>query len=125
MVTRLSAEAELLAFDHVPDDSGVQVPAGGVELGETPAEAASRECREETGRTGFGAPLYLGSVVWINAEHQKREMRHFFRLASPPGLPGTWDHRADEQLFRFRWVPLSNPKLDWNFDAFLPTGVIQ
>lgn len=126
MVTRPGAEfeAELLVFDHVPDYSGVQVPAGGVELGETPAEAASRECQEETGRAGYGSPLYLGSAIWINAEHQKREMRHFFQLAAPPNLPETWDHYADEHLFRFRWVPLSQPKLDWNFDAFLPAGVI-
>ena len=34
---------ELLVFDHVPDDSGVQLPAGGVEAGETPDQAAIRE----------------------------------------------------------------------------------
>ena len=112
--------AELLVFDHVPDDSGVQVPAGGVEVGETPAQAASRECREETGRSGFGSPRYLGSAVWINAEHAKREMRHFFYLLAPPDLPDTWDCFADEHLFRFRWAALNDPQLDWDFDTFLP-----
>ena len=122
-VCHVTRGARLLVFDHVPDDSGVQVPAGGVELGETPAEAACREVREETGRDGFGPPRYLGSAVWINTEHAKRELRHFFHLAAPPDLPATWDHPADGQLFRFRWLPLSHPNLDWNFDAFLPTGV--
>ena len=114
--------SELLVFDHVPDDSGVQVPAGGVEPGETPAEAASREVREETGRDGFGPPRYLGSAVWINVEHAKREMRHFFQLVAAPDLPATWDHHADEHLFRFRWTALGNPELDWNLETFLPTS---
>ena len=119
----------MLVFDHVPDDSGVQVPAGGVEAGETPAQAASREAEEETGRSGYGAPCYLGSAVWINIEHAKREMRHFFHLTAPPDLPETWDCFADDHLFHFRWVALNKPKLDWNFDTFLselespaPTG---
>ncbi|WP_420596814.1 NUDIX hydrolase [Deinococcus sp.] len=111
--------AKLLVFDHVPDDSGVQVAAGGVEIGETPAQAASREVAEETGQLGFGAPSYLGSAVWINLEHAKREMRHFFHLTAPPELPETWDCLADEHLFRFRWAALNNPQLDWDFDTFL------
>lgn len=124
-VCHVTRHDQLLVFDHVPDDSGVQVPSGGVEPGETPAQAASRECVEETGRTGFGPPIYLGSAVWINAEHRKRELRHFFHLLAPPDPPETWDHDADEhpsiyQHRRFRWVLLSRPGLDWNFDLILP-----
>lgn len=120
-VCHVTRGAQLLVFDHLPDDSGVQVPAGGVEAGETPAEAASREVREETGRSGFGPPHYLGSAVWINAEHHKRELRHFFYLLAPPNLPDAWQHHADNHLFAFRWAALSNPELDWNFDVYLPT----
>ncbi|WP_104989928.1 NUDIX domain-containing protein [Deinococcus sp. NW-56] len=113
--------AELLVFDHVPDNgSGVQVVAGGVDPGETPAEAALREAQEETGRTGFRLEGYLGSAEWTHDPHVKRELRHFYHLTAPPGLPDTWDHAADGHLFRFRWEPLSNARIDWEMDAFLP-----
>lgn len=118
---------ELLVFDHVPHNgSGVQVPAGGVEDGETPAQAALRECGEETERQAFGAPNYLGSAAWLHEAHGKRELRHFFHLTAPPGLPDTWDHLAEgHTLFRFHWVPLSRPGLDWDLDLFLPSLTLQ
>jgi 8-oxo-dGTP pyrophosphatase MutT (NUDIX family) len=123
-VCQVTRGHQLLVFDHVPDDSGVQVPAGGVEPGETSAQAASRECAEETGHSGYSQPVYLGSAVWINTEHAKREMRHFFHLLAPPDLPDTWEHDADEHRFRFRWVPLAEPHLDWSFDLILPVLLI-
>lgn len=118
---------ELLVFDHVPGNgAGVQVPAGGLESGETPVEAARRECREETGQQGFGPPVYLGSAAWIHPEFRKREMRHFFHLSAPADLPETWDHLAEGRfLFRFRWEPLTCPRLDWDLDLILPPSASQ
>ena len=113
--------AGLLVFDHIPDGgSGVQVVAGGLEAGETPEQAALREASEETGRTGFGVGEYLSSFVWLNAEHAKREMRHFVHLTAPDDLPDTWQHHADGHLFSFRWADLQAPGLDWEMDAALP-----
>ncbi|MDL2343636.1 NUDIX domain-containing protein [Deinococcus sp. MIMF12] len=110
----------LLVFDHVPDNgSGVQIVAGGVDPGETPAEAALREVQEETGRTGFRLEGYLGSAGWINETYAKRELRHFYHLTAPAGLPDTWDHAANGHLFRFRWEALSTARLDWEMDVFL------
>lgn len=112
---------KLLVFDHVPDGgSGVQAVAGGLEPGETPEVAALREAQEETGRTDFRVLAYLGSAVWLDLGHAKRELRHFFHLAAPGDLPDTWDHAADGHRFRFRWAPLSGPGLDWEMDAALP-----
>lgn len=113
--------AQLLVFDHIPDGgSGVQVVAGGLEEGETPEQAALREAGEETGRTGFGSAAYLGSFVWLNTEHSKREMRHFVRVTAPQNLPDTWQHHADGHLFSFRWADLHAPGLDWEMGAALP-----
>lgn len=112
---------QLLVFDHVPDNgSGVQVVAGGLEAGETPQQAALRESYEETGRTGFGMGGYLGSFVWLNTPHAKREMRHFIHLTAPADLPDTWQHHADGHLFAFRWADLAAAGLDWEMDAALP-----
>lgn len=52
---------ELLLFRH--PYAGIQIPGGTVEEGESPAEAALREAREESGITQFGPPVYLGHRV--------------------------------------------------------------
>ncbi|UTA49790.1 NUDIX domain-containing protein [Deinococcus radiodurans] len=79
---------ELLVFDHVPDGgAGVQVVAGGLEAGETPEQAALREAGEETGQDGFQVVGFLGSAVWLNTEHAKRELRHFVHLTAPTTCP--------------------------------------
>ncbi|SEJ39295.1 8-oxo-dGTP pyrophosphatase MutT, NUDIX family [Deinococcus reticulitermitis] len=126
-ITRRRGEATpLLVFEHVPDgDSGVQVVAGGLEPGETPEGAALREAGEETGRGGWRVTGDLRSAAWLNPEHAKRELRHFFHLAAPDDLPDTdlpdpWEHHADDHLFRFRWEELEEARIDWEMDAFLP-----
>jgi 8-oxo-dGTP pyrophosphatase MutT (NUDIX family) len=53
--------AELLVFRHAR--SGVQVPAGTVDVGETPADAAVRELTEETGLTAVRLVQALGRQV--------------------------------------------------------------
>jgi 8-oxo-dGTP pyrophosphatase MutT (NUDIX family) len=50
---------ELLLFEH--PHAGVQLPAGTIELGETPEAAALREAREETGLSAFTGLESLGA----------------------------------------------------------------
>lgn len=113
---------KLLVFDHLPDGgAGVQVPAGGVEAGESPAAAASRELREESG-LHLSGPQYLCSYRWeAQLPHRfTQQVCHAYAFAAPEGLPDTWQHHADGHLFSFRWADLADPGLDWEMDAALP-----
>lgn len=112
---------ELLVFDHVPDDSGVQIPAGGVEAGETPAQAAIRELREESGLE-LDAPVHLCSYEWMAPMpgRSTRQVCHAFAFAAPSTTPDAWQKHADDHLFSFRWAEVARPGLDWEMDAALP-----
>lgn len=113
---------ELLVFDHVPDGgAGVQVPAGGLEAGETPEAAAIRELWEESGLT-LTDPHYLVSYHWEAQlpDRFTRQVCHAYAFSASPDTPDAWQHHADDHLFSFRWAALHAPKLDWEMDAALP-----
>ncbi|MDB5045026.1 MAG: hydrolase [Deinococcus sp.] len=113
---------KMLVFDHadVPD-AGVQVPAGGVEAGETPAEAAVRELREESGLT-LSHPHFLAAYRWEaqTPERFTRQVCYAFAFAAPADMSPNWIQHADGHRFAFRWADLSRPELDWEMDAALP-----
>ncbi len=74
-------------------------PVGGVEPGETLAEAAARECLEESGYQVRVGP-YLTAVEAAGADGVSS---HFtFYLAEENGEADTWEHDRER-----RWVPLS------------------
>jgi 8-oxo-dGTP diphosphatase len=119
---------ELLVFEHEPQygDAGVQVVAGGIDEGETPAEAASRETLEEAGLK-LENPVFLGSMdkFWPGPTNPNQHW-HFFWLEAPTETPDSWTHEvsggADDSgmLFTQRFVKLEEVKLDWDMDAMLP-----
>ncbi|MEZ2370577.1 NUDIX domain-containing protein [Arthrobacter sp. RCC_34] len=108
----------LLVFTHddVPiETTGVQVPAGTVEPGESPAEAAVREVLEETGlRTR--AVRELGTEVYdVRPAKDERHERHFFQLAPvEDSVPERWhageEHPSEGQAQRWTcwWAPLDH-----------------
>jgi 8-oxo-dGTP pyrophosphatase MutT (NUDIX family) len=51
---------QLLLFEH--PSAGIQIPAGTVEVAETPEAAALREATEETGLSGLSVHQYLGCI---------------------------------------------------------------
>lgn len=58
-ITRIrEKKTELLLFKH--PNAGIQIPAGTVEIGETPLEAALREAKEETGLQEFNNKTFIG-----------------------------------------------------------------
>lgn len=118
----VTRDESLLVFEHadVPD-AGVQVPAGGVEAGETPEHAAIRELTEEAGLV-LDHPRLLVSYRWEAQlpERVTRQVCHAYTFTAPACTPDAWTNHADGHLFAFRWALLTAPGLHWEMDAALP-----
>lgn len=113
-VTRRSDE--LLIFAHTEEypDAGLQVPAGGVEPGEEPDQAALRETFEESGLR-LTDPFYLGSFEWH--DEASGRILHCYWLQAPLDTPDRWDHAVSAgdhdkgMIFRYSFAPRSDPGL--------------
>lgn len=119
-VTR--SRREVLVFEHTEEypDAGVQVPGGGVEAVETPAQGAVREVFEEAGLIPVSCPVYLASRAQVF--EVRCQMNHYYWLEAPDRTPDAWEHFAEGQyIFRHRFAPLEHSGLDWGMDAELPT----
>jgi 8-oxo-dGTP pyrophosphatase MutT (NUDIX family) len=86
---RRDGMTEALVFRHWHPEAGIQVPKGSVEPGESLAEAALREVREETGLADL---VLVGEVaadtwVWDGVFYE----RHFFHLRAT-STPDAWEH---------------------------------
>ena len=108
----------LLVFTH-PDfpEAGLQVPAGTVESGEAPADAARRETYEETGLARLSGWTYLGERERDMRDDGRDEVqrRFFFHARCDyPDAPERWrwielfpsEGEAPEVVFELFWAPL-------------------
>lgn len=88
--------------DGVPLAGYWEFPGGKVEAGETPAEAAARECREETGVTV--EPLVELLTEEFTYDHGSVEL-HFFHCAiqgvGTPCFPYRWVSRGQLRDLKF------------------------
>jgi 8-oxo-dGTP diphosphatase len=127
-VCYITRDHDLLVFDHTPEypTAGTQVPSGGLEPGESPAQAATREAFEETGLERLSVPAYLGSRLWKNG--LTTQIWHFFHLEITPEstlrgttpIPNAWSHHADDHVFLHRFELISSAVIHYGFDAMRP-----
>ncbi|HEU4963726.1 MAG TPA: NUDIX domain-containing protein [Bacilli bacterium] len=100
----------LVEFD---DENGVHynLPAGGVEPGETVAEAARREAREEA-----GVEVEVGPVAFVYEYEPKRNEELYgprpslsvtFACTLKPGSEPRLPDKPDENQTGVKWVPLA------------------
>ncbi|CAM3272889.1 NUDIX domain-containing protein [Occultella aeris] len=93
MARRHNWREKVLVLEHTESypTAGVQVPAGGVDPGEDPADTATRELFEETGLRVPGPAQYLSSQRWHDEAAPSR-IRHYYRLTAPLETPDRWEH---------------------------------
>lgn len=88
---------EVLVFSHTDPNSGIQVPKGTIEEGETPEEAVLREAYEETGLEGLELVRHLATDTVHSPndpENHQVQKRYFYQLRVPPPTPRSWQHRV-------------------------------
>jgi 8-oxo-dGTP pyrophosphatase MutT (NUDIX family) len=119
---------QVLVFKHRDyPEAGIQVPAGSIEPGESPEQAARREAFEESGIRELHTRRYLGSFRWHHAERGEDHERHVFHLESLQPLPERWEHTVsageeDKGLHLiFYWLNLAEAEkvLSGNQGAYL------
>lgn len=90
------------------------LPKGHLEAGETAAQAAAREVREEAGVSGE----LLGSLGEVNYTYERRGQRipkrvEFFLFDYRDGDPENHDHEVEQA----RWMPLSEAALALTYEG--------
>lgn len=123
----------LLLFRHVGiPEAGIQVPAGTIEIGESPESAALREIREESGLSQLNLVRSLGIRFFDCRPFGKDEIhrRFFYHYEAQGDFPGSWQHTelypsdlsAESYLFEFWWEELDGnlPHIIGDQDAMLP-----
>lgn len=131
VICYITRGSEILTFSGHPD-GGIGVPAGGIEEGETPPEAAIREILEESGLS-LETFVYLGQQeYYFKGQHPENglplefwEDRYYYAFETlEPRDSWDWvvsDGVGDKgRVFQHSFVPLEGVQIDWDMGEFLP-----
>jgi ADP-ribose pyrophosphatase YjhB (NUDIX family) len=98
----LTGADQLLIFEH-PELPGLHCPAGGIEAGETPEQAAAREVQEETGLKGIAIVRKVGYAEQPGRLEPRFLHESQFLHAEPTvETPEEWEHEG----VAVRWEPV-------------------
>ena len=99
-------DSRLLVFRHLDepwDESGLQVPAGSIRAGESPADAALREAAEETGLRTLRLVRKLGETSYDMTPYRDEvQHRHVFHLEVDEETPEALDQPGGRSRRRLR-----------------------
>ena len=136
-VTRTSPNGiDLLLFEH--PNAGIQIPAGTVNPGETPAEAATREVAEETGLNDITISQYLGAHLEKLSKDQRVIAEHTKVYAHPdpasfdwayirPGITVSVERRVEgyAQIFYKEFNQVPDPQyVSMSIKGWVPVSVL-
>jgi 8-oxo-dGTP pyrophosphatase MutT (NUDIX family) len=118
VVCYIVRDGRLLVFKHLDepwDESGLQVPAGSIQPGESPEVAAIREASEETGLTALRLVRKVGESQYDMAPYRpETHHRHVFHLEVDEPTPDRWVSTEDDpgdgsgpKRFECYWIPLT------------------
>jgi 8-oxo-dGTP pyrophosphatase MutT (NUDIX family) len=103
-------------FRHGSQTLTLEIPGGMIDAGETPAEAALRETREEVGLSDLRVVGPIRVIDWrfrAKGGHLIHKFCHFFLLESPADEPSP---QLDEGITACRWCPLDEAMADLSYD---------
>ncbi len=103
-VVPVRGDGQILLIDHYrfqTDPRGWDLPAGKIEVGESPAEAVARELREETGHRA-------GEIVALGHYHPSNgSSNQVFHLFAARGVTRTGEIEDTNEVLGLRWFTLA------------------
>jgi 8-oxo-dGTP pyrophosphatase MutT (NUDIX family) len=118
LVRTIRGRTKLAAIRPRGKDRVWALPKGRIDAGETAAETAVREVREETGVEGrliekLGDVRYVYTATWEEAKGERIfKVVSFFLLRAGRGRIGELDEAMRTEVAEARWLPLEDaPRL--------------